>query len=99
MAEGEPGAVDNLLTIDPSDDRWKETIEKWEDGATYPIKGGSIRQIAPGKFEILALDLGGEAETGSDGEGGMINEPQGANAEAKGKGEYSPAVASMMEEE
>lgn len=99
MAEDDPGAADNLLVLNPADDRWKDSVGEWKDGATYTGMV-TLRQLEPGKFEVLNFhEEEGHEGGGEDGEGGMINEPQGANAEAKGKGDYSPAVASMMEEE
>lgn len=69
-AEGEPGAVENRLTLSTSDPRFKDKLEAWEDGGEYPIKSGTIRQISPGEFEIIKLDLGGSSERTSDkGEG------------------------------
>jgi len=68
-AEGESGAVDNRLDLNPNDERWKATLESWEDGQEYPITGGRIRQISPGTFEVIDLKFGGAEEMPDKGEG------------------------------
>lgn len=96
-AEGvDPGAVDNRLSLDPNDPRWKKTLASWEDGERYPITIGGIKlemdQISPGEFEIV----GGEAEEETE---------EDEEAPAPKKKSYAPsgkmnkAVRGMMDEE
>jgi hypothetical protein len=83
----DPGAVDNRLSLDPNDPRWKKKLAGWEDGGRYPITIGGIAlemdQISPGEFEIV----GGETETPgeestpteeSEPTGGMMGTPNRA---------------------
>lgn len=97
-ADAEPGAVENRLTLNPSDERWKAKVESWEDGQTYPITGGKIRQIAPGEFEVVDLQFGGAEEVSDKGEG----HPQGAEdmPPAPDRSGYNnPAIDRLMEQE
>lgn len=92
----DPGAVDNRLSLDPNDPRWKKTLAKWEDGERYPIVIGGISlemdQLSPGEFEIV----GGEAEEDVEDE----DEEEPAPAKSKGYGgKVNRAVRSMMDEE
>lgn len=77
----EPGAVDNRLTITPSD---FPVTESWEDGGIYSLSqlgaDVKIRQISPGEFEVLPgmaePSEGAEEETGEEGEGeGEVENP------------------------
>lgn len=83
----EPGAVDNRLTLNPSD---FPQISKWKDGQTYSLDDlgdVTLTQISPGEFEVFATF---EEE-----------EPESEDVETpKKKDSYkNPAVASMAEEE
>ncbi len=50
----EPGAVDNRLSLIPSD---FPAIQKWEDGEEYDPselgEGVKLRQISAGEFEVI----------------------------------------------
>lgn len=50
----EPGAVDNRMSLVPSD---FPAIEEWEDGEEYELselgEGVKLRQISPGEFEVI----------------------------------------------
>lgn len=98
-SQDNPGAVDNTLTIDPSDDRWADPVSKWKDGQTYTLEHVTIRQIEPGKFEVMSLEAESEGDKANDQESSAedVGEQQGANAEAKGRGEYpNDSVAKLM---
>jgi hypothetical protein len=47
----EPGAIDNRLSLDPSDDRWKGYVDEWKDGKSYTVTM-KVSQISPGEFEV-----------------------------------------------
>lgn len=87
----DPGAVDNRLSLDPNDPRWKKMLAKWEDGGRYPIKIGSwsgeIDQLSPGEFEIV---VGEQEATDADIE---------AEEEAEPAPKVNRAVRSMMSDE
>lgn len=48
MSQGEPGAVDNRLSLIPNE----FGVDGWEDGKTYEISL-KVRQISPGEFEVI----------------------------------------------
>lgn len=52
--QAEPGAVDNRLSLVPSDFPMTET---WEDGMEYDLSelgpDTKIRQISPGEYEVI----------------------------------------------
>lgn len=60
--EGESGALDNVLTLNPNDNRWPEVLE-WKDDATYAFKNVRVRQVSPGQFEVLSAEVEKEMET------------------------------------
>lgn len=60
--EGESGALDNVLTLNPNDPRFEATIKNWKDDGVYQITGGQIRQVSPGQFEVIDLKFGDNAE-------------------------------------
>lgn len=70
----EPGAQDNILEITPSD---FPATQSWEDGQIYDVSelgaGVKLRQISPGKFEVMP---GGPAEAAPVAEEGEPN-PEG----------------------
>ena len=85
----EPGAVDNRLSLVPSD---FPAIEDWEDGETYKLsqvgKGVTLRQISPGEFEVLppaAPPVEGEEEAA-------------APVAPRRRGYRNPAVEALAEE-
>lgn len=92
----DPGAVDNRLSLDPNDPRWKKTLAGWEDGERYPIVIGGIKlemdQMSPGEFEIV----GGEAEEETEEED-EAPEPKKKSYAPSGK--MNKAVRGMMDEE
>lgn len=54
--------LDNELSLDPADDRWSKPLDSWEDGKEYDVSM-KIRQVSPGRFEVLSLTPeGGETE-------------------------------------
>lgn len=85
----EPGAVDNRLSLVPSD---FPVIEDWEDGETYDLSelgdDVTLRQISPGEFEIIP---------------GASARQQAAKEEAapkrSGRPYKNPAVSSMADED
>lgn len=84
----EPGAVDNRLSLDPSDKRFAFAAD-WEDGARYTVTL-VVDQISPGEFEVVSGS--GEAQEGAPAE------------EAEGEEEAAPttvrkSVKKMMDEE
>lgn len=86
--QAEPGAVDNRLSLVPSQ---FPMTEDWIDGETYDLSElGSdtqIRQISPGEFELIP---------GASTRQAAVDEEA---APAPTRGRYSnPAVASMADE-
>jgi hypothetical protein len=58
---GEAGAVENKITLNPNDPRWKDTVGEWKDGEEYSFEHVKVRQISAGEFEVLSADVeGGE---------------------------------------
>jgi len=57
----EPGAVENRLSLDPTNDAWADTIGNWDDGEEYTVEV-KVRQISPGEFEVLEATPKEEAE-------------------------------------
>ncbi len=79
----EPGAVDNRLSITPSD---FPAVADWEDGQSYDIselgEGVQLRQISPGEFEVMP---GSDAENaGEDAAPGEEADAGGAAPKKKG---------------
>lgn len=82
----EPGASDNLLSLNLKD---FPMIKDWEDGETYELsdlEGAQLRQISPGEFEVVP---------------GVSEEVEEEKPEspAPKKGYKNPAVEAMSEEE
>lgn len=83
----EPGASDNLLSLNPKD---FPVIADWKDGETYDLtdlEGAQLRQISPGEFEVVP----GPSE--------MEEEEEKPESPAPKKGYKNPAVEAMSEEE
>ena len=84
----EPGASDNLLSLNLKD---FPMIKDWEDGETYELsdlEGAQLRQISPGEFEVVP----GPSEMEED-------EDEKPVSPAPKKGYKNPAVEAMSEEE
>lgn len=88
----EPGAQDNLLVIDPNDDRWKEQVGDWKDGETYKFREVEVEQMSPGRYKVLNAEAAQapEEETPAEDQG------EGAGAETEESAYPNPAVAKMM---
>jgi len=52
MPSNEPGAEDNRLSLNPSDEQWSETLNAWEDGQCYKVEL-EIEQMSPGEFREI----------------------------------------------
>lgn len=75
--ENEAGAQDNLLSLNPNDEKWKDTVSAWEDGKEYKGVIVDLRQISPGEFEVTKLEAPGgavEDETPAEDAGGGVDE-------------------------
>lgn len=76
----EPGAVDNRLSLDPSDERWKGYVDAWEDGKDYTVTM-TVNQISPGEYEVTEIEDAKPAEADEEAKpgedkaesGGMMN--------------------------
>ncbi len=94
----DPGAVDNRLSLDPNDPRWKNKLSEWEDGERYPINIGGVKlemeQMSPGEFEIV----GGEAEEETDEEESAADEEPEPKTKSYGNWKMNRAVRGMMDE-
>lgn len=88
MGEGEPGAVDNRLSLVPKE----FGVEDWEDGKTYDI-ALKVRQISPGEFEVIKRTDSGELEESEEAQ----TEGNPGDSEAMAEDNYpNPAVRRMM---
>lgn len=84
----EPGEIENRLSINPSDEKYADTVGQWEDGKVYVFKEVHARQVSSGEFEVLKA-----IPEESDEEPPDVEEEE-APAEA---GDYhNPAVSGMM---
>jgi len=54
-APQDPGTIDNRLSLDPSDDRWKGYVDEWEDGKSYSVTM-KVTQISPGEFSVEEIE-------------------------------------------
>lgn len=61
--EGESGALDNVLTLNPNDGRWPAVL-RWKDDATYTFTNVKVRQVSPGQFEVISAEAGPQDEQG-----------------------------------
>jgi len=87
----EAGASDNRLSLDPSDPRWKDILDKWQDGQSYEatIK---INQVSPGEYEVEAL----QSESETPAESGPGDEQEAAAPAAGSPDAASSAMSGMM---
>jgi len=90
--EGESGALDNVLTLNPNDPRFEPTVKNWKDDGVYQITGGRIRQVSPGQFEVIDLKFGENEEMPAEDEAA-----QRADEKTPPKGSYNnPAVENLQ---
>lgn len=86
VEENEAGTQDNLLSLNPNDPKWKETVGAWEDGKEYKGVTVDLRQISPGEFEVTSLeapaDTGVEEETPAEDASSGPEEGAGEEAAA-----------------
>lgn len=86
----EPGAVDNRLSLVPSD---FPVIEDWADGEEYDLSDlGSdtkLRQISPGEFEVIP---------GAATRKQAVDEEASPTPKRTGRGYRNPAVEAMADE-
>lgn len=98
MAQDEAGATDNRLSLDPNDPRWKEAMDKWEDGGDYWLERVGVHQVSPGEFTVTDAKVG---ETGTEEEG-QQETPEPEESPTTGlmgkaaPGSPNPAVNRMM---
>lgn len=83
----EVGALDNRLILDPSDDRWATSVGSWTDGEEYTFSEVKVRQISPGKFEVISA-------TAAPAEAEEAEAP--AEGEQESNESMNPAVRKMM---
>jgi hypothetical protein len=89
----DPGAEDNLLSLDPNDPNWAEEIAEWEDGQEYDLDV-KVRQISPGQFEVL------QAVPKSESPAEEENEPETPTPPPRTGGpKVRKAVSQMMMDE
>lgn len=58
----DPGELENRLSLSPNDPKWKDTLSKWADDEEYTVTL-TIRQVAPGEFEVMDLKAQGAPST------------------------------------
>lgn len=61
---GESGALDNVLTLNPNDERWPAVLQ-WKDDQTYTFTNVKVRQVSPGQFEVISAETGPEENEGA----------------------------------
>lgn len=92
----EPGAVDNRLSLVPSD---FPVTEDWEDGQEYDLSelgdDVKLRQISPGEFEVIPGASARQAASDEEAAGEPPAKPSRGTAKT---GYRNPAVASMADE-
>ncbi len=86
MGEGEPGAVDNRLSLIPKE----FGVEDWEDGKTYDISL-KVRQISPGEFEVVE-----RTDTEVEEPEESMTEGNPGDSEAMAEDYPNPAVRRMI---
>lgn len=94
----EAGAQDNLLSVNPNDPKWKDSVGAWEDDKEYAITG-TVRQISPGEFEVIELDgkpVEAEAETPAEDAGGGADEGAADQAPPEPPMSKNPAVDAAL---
>jgi hypothetical protein len=86
----EPGAVENRLSLDPTDGRWPD-LAGWTDGQKY-TGAITLEQISPGEFLVTKF-------VSNDGDGG---DTEGAGEDtsdnedlAAAKPKENPALANL----
>lgn len=90
--DDEPGAVDNRLTVDINNEMFDGLgMDEWQNGETYTIPAGEMRQVAPGEFEIISVEKSAEAEPEPESEG-----PDDVGAMDEKAMPKNPAVRKMM---
>ena len=87
-ATEEPGAQDNLLSLDPNDPKF-EFAADWQDGEEYNIKNLRVRQISPGQFEPVSGEAG---EPVNDAESTDEDTAETGAAAAPGANGRNPAI-------
>lgn len=93
MMNDEAGELDNRLSLNPNDDRWKSTLGAWKDGEKYTVTL-SIQQVSPGEFEVVSLEAQ-EAPT----EPAEEETESGAPAAKAGPTYPNPAIQKELEAE
>lgn len=90
----EPGSIDNRLSLNPSDPKWQDKIDSWQDGEKYTITV-NVTQLSPGEYEVE--DVTEAKDTESEGAG---DETMGAeeDAETMNSTDGNPAMKKLMAE-
>jgi hypothetical protein len=92
MMNDEAGELDNRLSLNPNDDRWKSTVGAWQDGEKYTVTL-QVQQVSPGEFEVVSLQSQ-EAEEQAEPE-----TDSGAPAAKAGPSYPNPAIQKELEAE
>ena len=94
-AGAEPGAVDNRLSLDPSDKRFKAVIGDWTDGEEYDITV-HVRQISPGEYEVTDVKPSA-AEAPADDETDTTGDDDAGGDDDSSPPSKNPELAGLME--
>lgn len=94
----EPGELDNVLSLNVNDAEFKDTVADWKNGEKYSVQDGTtIRQISPGKYELLTLVAKPAPDTEGEPNAGTSQSEDGEPARTETRGSYpNPAVAGLM---
>ena len=91
----DPGTIDNRLSLDPSDDRWKGYVDEWEDGKSYTVTA-KITQISPGEFEVVEIEDAKPADAAEEAKPGE-DAAEAAPSEISTTSD-NPAIKNLMKE-
>ncbi len=89
----EPGSVDNRLSLNPSDPKWADKIDAWEDGQKYTVTL-TVTQLSPGEFEVEDVS---DAKPYEEGAGDEAAGPEEAG-EVQNSTDGNPAMKKLMGE-
>jgi hypothetical protein len=92
--DGEPGAVENRLSLSTSEGPLAEKIKSWKDGQRYSLSDlgpADLVQISPGEFEVVPAEAETPAEDAATGE-----EPE---MPMKRGGYNNPAIEGLLDSE
>jgi len=92
----EPGSVENRLSLDPSDEKWSDKVDAWEDGEKYTITVEAT-QISAGEFEVEKV-TSAKPSAGEEPDDDSDDMEDDSEEEMPRKKKSNPAIDRLMEE-